>query len=651
MIAKHLFLDKLKILLLTPIILASSLGLFFLDPLSSYADSKFDVSADATYTINQDGTTDVSQEIDIKNLTATSYPTEYTLATGSAHIGNVSASYVSGGSIATDTITDPTSSKIHLVLNQHIVGQNQITRFKLQYRSTDFTTRNGLVWEVTVPKLASADTFSTYNLTLKVPKEIGAVSASSPTPASSDQDGDFTLYHFTKDQLVASGVNASFGDHQVFNFTLKYHLQNSSFLPVFQVIPLPPDTEIQTVIYTKLDPEPTDTTVDTDGNYLARYRLEANKKLDVTLTGQVKIWNKPTNPPVRDWTKVDLSKFTTADKYWETTYPAIADKAKSLKTPQAIYNFVTSTLKYDYTRAASGNLERFGAATALNEPTQAVCMEFTDLFIALARAAGIPAREVDGYAYTTNSHLKPLTFTASGSQDKSEILHAWAEYWNKDINQWVEVDPTWGSTTGGVDYFNKLDMNHIAFVIKGLSSTDPVPAGSYKTDPKTQTHDVDVSIAQAEIDTTTDPHLTLGINPIITSGLPFTGTVTIENQGNSTIFSPKLSYDSGSLGLSSTQLDPIPPLSSRNIDLSGRVAGLTTNTDQKVTATLEGIDTKTQPVKISTTQSVLVRPIYAITLPIVAILILAAFAIYLPWKFRVALVTKLRTMRRKLLKA
>ncbi len=29
------------------------------------------------------------------------------------------------------------------------------------------------------------------------------------------------------------------------------------------------------------------------------------------------------------------------------------------------------------------------------------------------------------------------------------------------------IDPTWGATTGGVDYFETLDFDHFAFVVKG----------------------------------------------------------------------------------------------------------------------------------------------------------------------------------------
>ncbi|MEM7201349.1 MAG: transglutaminase domain-containing protein [Planctomycetota bacterium] len=57
------------------------------------------------------------------------------------------------------------------------------------------------------------------------------------------------------------------------------------------------------------------------------------------------------------------------------------------------------------------------------------CTEHTLLFVALARAAGVPAREVSGLVPCSR---KPLTL----------MYHAWAEY--HDGGRWVEVDPTWG---------------------------------------------------------------------------------------------------------------------------------------------------------------------------------------------------------------
>ena len=54
-------------------------------------------------------------------------------------------------------------------------------------------------------------------------------------------------------------------------------------------------------------------------------------------------------------------------------------------------------------------------------------------------------------------------------------LHSWPQYWDASRRVWVSVDPTWGRTTQGVDYFSKLDFNHLAFITHGLSDSLPVP--------------------------------------------------------------------------------------------------------------------------------------------------------------------------------
>ena len=139
------------------------------------------------------------------------------------------------------------------------------------------------------------------------------------------------------------------------------------------------------------------------------------------------------------------------------------------------------TLEYDYTLSSN----RRGALTAL-ALQKGLCTEFTDLFITLARAAGIPAREINGYAYTTDTRLRPLSLV-------TDVLHAWPQYWDTSREVWVSVDPTWAKTTGGVDYFHKLDFNHFAFAIHGQADDTPVFTGknvkvsysSYKDYPNT----------------------------------------------------------------------------------------------------------------------------------------------------------------------
>ena len=63
-----------------------------------------------------------------------------------------------------------------------------------------------------------------------------------------------------------------------------------------------------------------------------------------------------------------------------------------------------------------------------------VCQDFTHIFIAAARLAGIPARYVSG-------HL----FRRDGQKDQ-EAAHAWAEAWVEDLG-WVAFDPVNGIST------------------------------------------------------------------------------------------------------------------------------------------------------------------------------------------------------------
>jgi hypothetical protein len=115
---------------------------------------------------------------------------------------------------------------------------------------------------------------------------------------------------------------------------------------------------------------------------------------------------------------------------------------------------------------------------------------------------GIPARELNGYAIATEGNNKtPLSINLKGG----DLLHAWPEFYDVEFG-WVPVDPTWGNTSG-IDYFTKLDTNHFVFVIKGLDSELPLPAGAYKLDGSEK--QVEVAFAQDINSEDFDPEIAL----------------------------------------------------------------------------------------------------------------------------------------------
>src|SRR3989475_1666602 len=82
------------------------------------------------------------------------------------------------------------------------------------------------------------------------------------------------------------------------------------------------------------------------------------------------------------------------------------------------------------------------SAVQVLEQRRGDCNEHTVLYVALARAAGLPARAAAGLVYL----------------DSRFYYHAWPEVW---LGDWVAVDPT-------LDQF-PADATHLRFVVGGLA--------------------------------------------------------------------------------------------------------------------------------------------------------------------------------------
>jgi hypothetical protein len=99
----------------------------------------------------------------------------------------------------------------------------------------------------------------------------------------------------------------------------------------------------------------------------------------------------------------------------------VGDEKNPLKQAKRLETWVYKTLKKSYSDNADTSLE-------VLDHKAGDCTEHALLFVTLARALGIPAREVGGVAFVKAD--KPLFG-----------WHAWAEI--HDGHQWVSVDPTW----------------------------------------------------------------------------------------------------------------------------------------------------------------------------------------------------------------
>lgn len=533
------------------------LFIFIAFPVAVLAEGEFATAISTQYSITEDGKTTVSQTITLRNLFSTIHAVSYSFIIQGTSPENIKAKE-KNQELPLEINNEGNKTTVIINFPNPVVGRDKVRTFLVTYEDLQVATKNGQVWEITVPKIDNISQYEEYQTTLIVPRNFGEPAYFSPTPVSKSASGENNLYNFTKEQLRNLGVVAAFGNFQVFEFELTYHLRNPLSSRGETEIALPPDNAFQRLFYTSIDPKPRTIRIDEDGNWLAKYLLSPQQTLAIKAAGSVQLFAKPQNFFPK--TEKSLQKYLAPNKYWESDTQQIVELAQKLKTPREIYNFVTATLSYDYSRVQQ-DVERLGALLILSQPDRAICMEFTDLFIALSRAAGIPAREVNGYAYAENPKIQPLSLVA-------DVLHAWPEYWDATRSIWVPVDPTWGNTTGGIDFFSKLDLSHFAFVAHGLNSQEPYPAGSYKLAENPQK---DVSVFFGKLPTVKENFSAkILIKQQFLPFLPFTGVIKVENSGSTALYNTSISLSStnGKISVQNNDIEFLPPFTTREINFS-----------------------------------------------------------------------------------
>lgn len=536
---------------------------FFLKPLLAYADENFDVQLSSVYNVASNGNTVVQQKFQITNKKPTVFAKQYALEVGAAKLGDVKA-FDSNGNIPVQVVDTTNKTSIALTFNDEVVGEGKSRNFTIQFSNPDTAVISGNVLEVYIPRLSNVQDYSNYSVTLHTPVRFGRPARITPNNFTIGQDTSNVTLQFNS--LHGESISALFGQKQIFDYTLRYNLENPTGNTGLIQVALPPDTEYQKVNYASLDPQPQEMSRDSDGNWIATYEIGAQNNLEVFLTGKVSIYLEPQEGIYIPKPDITLLQ---SQKYWEADAGQIKELAQKFTTPRAIYDYVVSHLTYNYSKV-NGSVERLGALAILNQPKNAVCQEFADLFIAMARAANIPARRDTGFAYTANSRLRPLSLV-------EDVLHAWPEYYDQTKNTWIPIDPTWGNTTGGINYFDQFDFNHIVFAINGASSTTPYAAGSYKRENQ-NTKDVTVKFGKEEPLPNLQLSLKINKEPQISLPLKEEYTVKITNQTGTAFYNLPLQFSTDSkdiqLSAAPNQVDYLLPFQTREVTIGVKSANI-----------------------------------------------------------------------------
>lgn len=434
-----------------------ALLIFLLSPTKIEATEEFRINQKIDYLVDDSGKASVRQEINLTNNISQIYAKEYEFTISGSQIDNII-----GGQIV-ESRQD--FSKVLIKFNNPIVGKDKTNQFFITYTINNFAKKKGSTWEINIPFHKHNFINDLTQINIETPLSFGDLSFSSVPVGSNHYFSQSVKTSISQDRSSKKGL-LIFGNHQIFDFKLTYFLKNNSNELSPQYIPIPPDTDNQKITYKEISPPPENVSIDTDGNWLAKYSLHPNQSINITVEGQVQV-----HPPSKAPVNIDPTNYLSTQTYWPVSDPQIISISANLNNTKEIYDYVVSTLSYSYDRL--NYAKRVGAIEALNNPQQALCTEFTDLFVTIARSKGIPAREIQGFAYSNDQKIKPIN-------QNSDILHAWPEYYDTKTKRWIAVDPTWEKTTNGIDYFSELDLNHVAFVIHGLNSQAPPPPGSYK---------------------------------------------------------------------------------------------------------------------------------------------------------------------------
>lgn len=152
---------------------------------------------------------------------------------------------------------------------------------------------------------------------------------------------------------------------------------------------------------------------------------------------------------------------------------------------RALYRWIADRIDYTLDTAPSGGAEPRAGPSSVLKSRRAICQGYSDLFAALARAAGLEAETVAGYA-------KGLGYEAGDSFAGRRPDHAWNAV--KADGAWRLVDCTWGAGAADPDgrYRKRFEPYYFC------TPPEEFLLAHYPLDPRWQLVNPPVSLAEFE---------------------------------------------------------------------------------------------------------------------------------------------------------
>ena len=153
-----------------------------------FAQGEFETDYKVFYLVDSFGKTDVRQEIVLKNKTANYYADKFELKIGSTKVENVKAQD-NVGALETNVKFEDNQTLISVKFNQKVIGLGKTLSWNLTYTSGELAAKSGQIWEISIPRLSSSNSFRTYSVDMVIPDSFGNEAYMSPKPSSKETFG------------------------------------------------------------------------------------------------------------------------------------------------------------------------------------------------------------------------------------------------------------------------------------------------------------------------------------------------------------------------------------------------------------------------------------------------------------------------------
>ena len=474
------------------LILSFTISLFFLSLgalLSPVLAADFDVFVDRVFTVNDTTGIVVEETHRVRNNTST-----FVIPGGNLEKFHVSIigdnvdelntilasakAYFNGSEVTFTTELKDGYAEIHVRYPRDLRTQEQF-EFKVTYQNTGLIETKGALVDIYAPGFAKDIKFTDGSIqtiftnTVRVAKSLPEVNFVAPTETGFTEDDNYATYVFSQESLIGTTLWIQLGKVQHYGFVITQvapatESKQTGHFNEYRVV-LPRDIDelemSQRVYFESFSPEPIQVLSDDDGNLIGYFKFPSHESGEIVVKGYASLSSTDVNLDQNNsglLSDIVLDPIYTADaKYWEVNSSEIQTLANELKTDKTnVYELIRDTYSHVVETIDYSQVKRFGinerqGALATLQGGAAVCMEYSDLFLTLLRAEGIPARAVFGYGYDSKLEVT------------EQEPHQWVQIYIPGSQTWASADVTWGESgpalIGG-------DLNHF---YTHVSSADP----------------------------------------------------------------------------------------------------------------------------------------------------------------------------------